>query len=268
MKQALTIAGSDSSGGAGIQADIKTFHAMGVFGASVVTSVTAQNTREVRRAFDLPVDVVRAQLDAVLDDLHIAAAKTGMLSSREIIETVATELRDRRIDRLVVDPVMVSKSGFRLLRDDAVAALTRALLPLAMVVTPNLEEAAILSGEAIASVGDMKRAAEAILALGPRAVVVKGGHASFALATDVLLASDGMDVLLPEGEVQERSVHGTGCTFSAAIAARLALGDPLRPAVQRAKRYVTHVIQNATAVGHGHPPGNHFYFLKPDAWDE
>lgn len=267
MKQALTIAGSDSSGGAGIQADIKTFHAFGVFGASVVTAITAQNTSEVRRAFALPPDLVRAQLDAVLDDLDIATAKTGMLSSAGVVAAVAAGLRERRVERLVVDPVMVSKGGFRLLEEDAAAALQSELLPLAMVATPNLAEAVLLSGMDIESVDDMKRAGEAILALGPRAVVVKGGHAHFALATDVLVAADGIDVLRPEGEVRERSVHGTGCTFSAAIAARLALGDPLRPAVQKAKRYVTRVIRNAPPVGHGHPPGHHFYFQKPGDWE-
>ncbi len=267
MKQALTIAGSDSGGGAGIQADLKTFHAHGVFGASVLTAVTAQNTREVREVFELPADLIRTQMKAVFDDLDIAAAKTGMLSSAAIITAVADELRAARPPALVVDPVMISKSGFRLLADDAVAALRETLLPLALVVTPNLHEATLLAGMTIESVDDMKRAAERIAALGPRAVVVKGGHASFALATDVLLADGSAEELRAEGPVRERSVHGTGCTFSAAIAARLALGDPLRPAVQRAKRYITHAIRRAPDVGRGHPPGNHFYFLNPNDWD-
>jgi hydroxymethylpyrimidine/phosphomethylpyrimidine kinase len=267
MKQALTIAGSDSGGGAGIQADLKTFHAHGVFGASVLTAITAQNTREVREALDLPPALVVAQMEAVLDDLVIAAAKTGMLSSAAIIAAVAGVLSRRRIRYLVVDPVMVSKSGYRLLRDDAVAALTGLLLPLALVVTPNLHEAALLAGIAIESVDDMKRAAERIAALGPAAVVVKGGHASFALATDILLVDGKLEELRPEGPVQERSIHGTGCTFSAAITAQLALGAPLPEAVRKAKRYITRAIRLAPAVGHGHPPGNHFYFLEPDDWD-
>ncbi|HET6348436.1 MAG TPA: bifunctional hydroxymethylpyrimidine kinase/phosphomethylpyrimidine kinase [Candidatus Krumholzibacteria bacterium] len=267
MKQALTIAGSDSGGGAGIQADLKTFAAHGVFGTSVITAVTAQNTREVRGAFDLPVERVREQLEAVLDDFDIDAAKTGMLSSAAIIETVAEVLDARGLKNLVVDPVMVSKSGYRLLRDDAAAALTTHLVPMARILTPNLHEAALLAGLEIQSVDDMKRAAEKIAALGTRAVVVKGGHASFALAVDVLLADGAMHELRPDGPVRERSVHGTGCTFSAAIAARLALGDSLHEAVVRAKQYVTRVIAAALDVGSGHPPGGHFYFVSPDDWE-
>lgn len=267
MKQALTIAGSDSGGGAGIQADLKTFHAHGVFGASVITALTAQNTREVRAVRDVTPDLISGQLEAVFDDLDIAAAKTGMLSSALIIEVVAEELDRRGFKMLVVDPVMVAKSGFRLLADDAVAALSELLLPMARVVTPNLHEAALMAGIAIESVDDMKRAAEKIAALGPRAVVVKGGHAAFALAVDVLLADGTMRELRPQGPVVERSVHGTGCTFSAAITARLALGEPLEEAVTRAKRYVTRAILHAPAVGHGNPPGNHFYFIDSEDWD-
>jgi hydroxymethylpyrimidine/phosphomethylpyrimidine kinase len=268
MKQALTIAGSDSGGGAGIQADLKTFHAHGVFGASVLTAVTAQNTREVRAVHEVPIAMIRAQMEAVLDDLDIAAAKTGMLASAPIIDAVAGELGHYRLGNLVVDPVMVSKSGYRLLADDAVAALRDTLLPLALVATPNLHEAALLTGRAIGSLDDMQRAAEEIAGMGPRAVVVKGGHASFALAVDVLFAEGTIVELRPEGPVRERSVHGTGCTFSAAITARLALGDPVGDAVRSAKRYITRVIRRAPAVGHGHPPGDHFYFLAPDAWDD
>ena len=266
MKQALTIAGSDSGGGAGIQADLKTFAALGVFGTSVITAITAQSTREVRAAFDLPVEWIRAQMETVLDDFEIGAAKTGMLSSTPIIETVADVLDERGLKNLVVDPVMISKSGYRLLRDDAVSALTSRLLPMARVVTPNLHEAALLAGFEIESLDDMRRAAEVIAELGARAVVVKGGHAAFALAVDVLWADGSVDELHPDGPVRERSVHGTGCTFSAAIAARLALGDSVREAVHAAKRYVTRVIANAPDVGGGHPPGAHFYFLGPEEW--
>ncbi len=267
MKQALTIAGSDSGGGAGVQADLKAFHAHGVFGASVITSVTAQNTREVRSAYDLPTEVIRAQLDAVFDDMTFSAAKTGMLSSVEIIDTVADVLAARRFETLVVDPVMISKSGYRLLRDDAVAALRRRLLPLARIATPNLHEAGLLSGIEIASLDDMMRAATIIGERGPRAVVVKGGHARFALAVDVLWDGGRIAILNPEEAVTERSVHGTGCTFSAAIAARLAIGESLEDAVRNAKRYITRVIRDAVEPGHGHAVGDAFYFQHPGDWD-
>ncbi len=268
MKQALTIAGSDSGGGAGIQADLKAFHAHGVYGASVITAVTAQNTREVRDALDLPVGVVRAQLDAVFDDFDLAAAKTGMMSSPEIIETVADVLRERHFTNLVVDPVMVSKSGFRLLRSDAMDALQRLLVPRALVVTPNLHEASLLASISIDTLDDMERAARAIAELGPRAVVVKGGHARFALAVDVLWMDGAVSILRPEGSVEERSVHGTGCTFSAAIAARIALGETVEVAVRNAKRYITQVIRHAYEPGHGHAVGDPFYFLDNDDWED
>jgi hydroxymethylpyrimidine/phosphomethylpyrimidine kinase len=261
LPQALTIAGSDSGGGAGIQADIKTMSALGVYAASAITAITAQNTVGVREAMELPPALVRAQIEAVLDDLDIAAAKTGMLSSAAIVEVVAGALAARRFAALVVDPVMVSKSGHRLLREDAVESLRRALLPLALVATPNLHEAALLVGGEIRSLADMRDAARAIAEMGPRAVVVKGGHSAFALAVDVLFEGGEALELRPEGPVARVSVHGTGCTFSAAIAARLARGDTVREAVAAAKRYVTEAIRNAPRVGRGHPPGHHFYFL-------
>jgi len=267
MKQGLTIAGSDSGGGAGIQADLKAFAANGVFGTSVITAITAQNTREVRAAYDLPVEWIRTQLETVLDDFEISAAKTGMLSSVSIIDAIADVLDERGLKNLVVDPVMVSKSGYRLLKDDAVAALTSRLLPMARIVTPNLHEASLLAGFSIASLEDMRRAARVIADLGARAVVVKGGHAPFALAVDVLFAEGEVEELHPDSPVRERSVHGTGCTFSAAIAARLALGESLHQAVVKAKRYITRVIVAAPDVGGGHPPGGHFYFNGPDEWD-
>lgn len=266
MKQALTIAGSDSGGGAGVQADLKTFHAHGVYGASVITAVTAQNTREVRSAFDLPVDVVRAQLDAVFDDLDIASVKTGMLSSAAIIETVADVLRARRFQNLIVDPVMVSKSGYRLLQPESIDALRRLLVPRALVITPNLHEASLMTGFPIESLDDMTRAARTIAELGPKAVVVKGGHARFALAVDVLWMDGQVATLQPEGPVEERSVHGTGCVFSAAIASRIALGESVETAVRNAKRYITAVIRHAHEPGHGHAVGDPFYFQKEDDW--
>jgi hydroxymethylpyrimidine/phosphomethylpyrimidine kinase len=221
----------------------------------------------VRGAYELPAEWIRAQMEAVLDDFEISAAKTGMLSSVPIIETVAEMLEERGLKNLVVDPVMVSKSGYRLLRDDAVTALKSRLLPMARVVTPNLHEASLLAGYGITSLDDMAQAARDIGSLGARAVVVKGGHASFALAVDVLFSDGKSEELHPDGAVGERSVHGTGCTFSAAIAARLAHGDSVRDAVLAAKRYVTRVIAAAPDVGGGHPPGGHFYFNGPGDWE-
>lgn len=263
MKQALTIAGSDSGGGAGIQADLKTFHAHGVFGASVITAVTAQNTVAVTHAFDLPLDLIGAQLDAVFDDLDIAAVKTGMLSSERIVDIVAGSLESHGVDRLVVDPVMISKSGYKLLESEAIESLKRRLLPLALVVTPNIHEAGLLSGIEIDSTDAMKRAAKTIRDHGPRNVLVKGGHASLDKATDILF--DGKTYhTFASTFIDTKNTHGTGCTYSAAIAARLALGEPLLTAVENAKRYITQAIGNAPPIGHGHGPTNHFYFLTPD----
>ena len=263
IKQALTIAGSDSGGGAGIQADLKTFHAHGVYGASVVTAITAQNTVAVTRAFDLPLDLIEAQLDAVFDDLDIAAAKTGMLSSAEIVETVAGALRDRRFEMLVVDPVMISKSGYKLLRDDAIESLKKNLLPLALVVTPNIHEAELLSGVRIDSADKMKLAAGRIRECGPRNVLVKGGHASFDRATDILYDGEQFHEFVSKF-IQTKNTHGTGCTYSAAITARLALGEPLFSAIEHAKAYITQAIAHALPIGKGHGPTNHFYFLRSD----
>lgn len=264
MKQALTIAGSDSGGGAGIQADIKTIEANGVYAASVITAVTAQNTVEVRGAVELPVAFIRSQLEAVFDDLDPAAAKTGMLSSAEIIDTVAGFLADRESPPLVVDPVMISKSGYRLLADSAVDHLRARLLPLATVVTPNLHEAELLSGVRIDCVDAMRQAAKIISEQGPRTVVVKGGHAGFATGTDVLYDGDTFREFEAE-TVYPKTVHGTGCTFSAAIAARLALGEPVVTAVKNAKVYVTRAIQHQLDIGSGHGPGHHLYFIDPSS---
>jgi len=263
IKQALTIAGSDSGGGAGIQADLKTFHAHGVFGASVLTAITAQNTVAVIRAFDLPLDLIEAQIDAVFGDLDIAAAKTGMLSSAGVVETVAGAIRKRSFTRLVVDPVMISKSGYKLLADDAIVSLHRELLPLALVVTPNIHEAQLLSGIRIDSTEKMKDAARCIHQSGPRNVLIKGGHASFDEATDILF--DGREFhTFASAFIQTKNTHGTGCTYSAAITARLALGEPLLTAVQHAKTYITKAIAHGLAIGRGHGPTHHFYFLGSD----
>ncbi|MEE9271065.1 MAG: bifunctional hydroxymethylpyrimidine kinase/phosphomethylpyrimidine kinase [Candidatus Krumholzibacteria bacterium] len=265
MKQALTIAGSDSGGGAGIQADLKSFHANGVFGTSVVTAVTAQNTVAVTETFDLPVSLVTAQLNAVLDDFDIAAAKTGMLSSAAIVSAVSATLRERGgqvVERLVVDPVMISKGGSALLKDDAVATLKKELLPLALLVTPNKHEAQLLSGMTIASADQVKNAAKAIHDYGCRNVLIKGGHTEFDPATDMLF--DGKTFhAFRHRFVETSNLHGTGCTFSAAITARLALGEPLLEAVAHAKHYISRAIEQSLAIGHGHGPTHHFYFLEP-----
>jgi hydroxymethylpyrimidine/phosphomethylpyrimidine kinase len=256
MRTALTIAGSDSGGGAGIQADLKTFAARGVYGASVLTAVTAQNTLGVSAVLELPPDLVEAQLDAVLGDLGADAAKTGMLSSQPLIEAVAGRLRRWGVGRLVVDPVMVAKSGDRLLREDAEGALRALLLPLALVVMPNLPEAEALSGRPATDRAGMEEAARRIAALGPRYVVVKGGHSEGA-PVDLLFDGERFEELAAE-RIPGRNTHGTGCTFSAAIAAELAKGAGVREAAAEAKRYITEAIRQAPGIGGGHGPLNHF----------
>jgi hydroxymethylpyrimidine/phosphomethylpyrimidine kinase len=251
---ALTIAGSDSGGGAGIQADLKTFAALGVHGTSAITAITAQNTVKVTDILELPVAMVRAQIDAVVEDLGVQAAKTGMLSSAEIIEAVAGAIEAHRIGNLVVDPVMIAKGGARLLREDAVDALRNRLLPLAAVLTPNLPEAEVLLGRRIATPAERRQAARDLLALGPRAVVVKGGHAD-GDAVDVYW--DGVTLEeLPAERIATANTHGSGCVFSAAIAAGLASGlDPLT-ATRAAKEFITGAIKLSLEIGHGHGPVN------------
>jgi len=266
MYRALTIAGSDSGGGAGIQADLKTFGALGVYGLSVLTAVTAQNTVGVQGVHELPPDFVALQMDAVLHDIGADAVKTGMLSSAPIIETVAGCLRAHGVGArggdslLVVDPVMVAKSGDPLLRDDARDALIHHLLPLAEVVTPNLDEARVFTGIEIDSEADMRRAAEAILAMGPRYAVVKGGHlAPSAESVDILY--DGRQFReYRSPRVNTRNDHGTGCTFASAIAAGLAKGLAVPEAVAQAKNYLYTVLDESVGLqlGKGHGPLNHF----------
>ncbi len=254
---ALTIAGSESSAGAGIQADLKTFAAFEVYGASAITAVTAQNTLGVTAIEELGTGVIAAQIDAVVGDLGVAAVKTGMLSSTLIIETVAERLEVHGLERVVVDPVMVAKSGDRLLREDAVAALRGRLLPLALVLTPNAGEAEVLSGRPVTTIGEAKEAARAIAALGPRHVVVKGGHFGEE-AVDVLFDGERFTEL-PAKRIATTSTHGTGCTFSSAIAAGLANGKGVGDAVADAKAYVTEAIGRAFPVGAGHGPLHHFF---------
>ncbi len=259
---ALTIAGSDSGGGAGIQADLKTFAALGVYGASVITAVTAQNTLRVTGVHEIPTDIIRAQIDAVLSDIGADAVKTGMLSSTAIIEAVADKLAASASVPLVVDPVMVAKSGDRLLREDAMDALRSRLLPLATVVTPNIPEAEAVTGRTIGSVDDARSAARDIVGMGAKAVVVKGGHLE-GPPSDLLY--DGVRFREYAGaRIETTSTHGTGCTFASAIAAGLAKGLSLEEAVGQAKSFVTEAMRRAFAVGQGHGPLHHFFAL----WDE
>ena len=261
---ALTIAGSDSGGGAGIQADLKAFEANGVFGMSVLTAITAQNTAAVTRAFDLPTDLIAAQIDAVADDLPVGAVKTGMLSSTAIIGAVADGIGRRGLGPVVVDPVMVSTSGFALLAPDAVDAVRARMLPLADLATPNTHEAAALAGFEVRTLDDARRAARAILALGPRAVLVKGGHLEGEPdAVDVFLDGDG-ERLYRAPRLDVTTTHGTGCTYASAIAANLARGVALREAVARARAYLQEAIRHGLDLGAGNGPTSHFWFLSGD----
>ena len=253
---AATVAGTDSGGGAGIQADLKTFAACGVYGVSVAVALTAQNTLGVLAVHGLPQEFVVAQFEALDQDLRPRAVKTGMLFSAAHIDTVCRQLRQRAWGPLVVDPVMVAKSGANLLDPDAVAIMRQDLLPLATVVTPNWPEAAVLSGLAVASEEDAIAAGRAILELGAASVVVKGGHAP-GEPVDLLISDQGL-LRLPGSRIDTPHTHGTGCTFSAAITARLALGDELAPAVSSAKRYVAAAIRHAPGLGAGHGPLEHF----------
>jgi hydroxymethylpyrimidine/phosphomethylpyrimidine kinase len=262
---ALTIAGSDSGGGAGIQADLKTFAALGVYGASAITALTAQNTTGVTGVHEAPPEFVTAQLDAVFSDLDIAAVKIGMLGSAGVIEAVAAGLEQWRPRWVVLDPVMVAKGGDRLLRDDAVAALKERLIPLADLITPNLPEAGVLLDERPA--GDreaMAAQAERLMRLKPGAVLLKGGHLDGSTSPDLL--HDGRNATwLEAARHATRNTHGTGCTLSSAIAAYLALGRPMAEAVAASKTYLTAAIAAADdlPVGHGHGPVHHFHGLWP-----
>ncbi|MFA6265609.1 MAG: bifunctional hydroxymethylpyrimidine kinase/phosphomethylpyrimidine kinase [Pseudolabrys sp.] len=263
---ALTIAGSDSGGGAGIQADLKTFAANGVYGTSIITALTAQNTQGVSAIHDVPLIFVAAEMEAVFADFDVAAVKIGMLSRAETIRIVAKDLRRHDAPHIVLDPVMVATSGDRLLADDAVAALREQLIPMAEIVTPNLHEAAALTGKPLArDEQEMEAQARAILAFGPRWVLVKGGHKTDHgggdESVDLLLGRDELKVRLAAPRIHTKNTHGTGCTLSSAIAAGLAKGCDLVAAVRAAKDYVTAAIAAADdlAVGHGQGPLNHFY---------
>lgn len=256
--RALTIAGSDSGGGAGIQADLKTFSAFGVYGASVITAVTAQNTVGVRAIHEIPPEIVAAQIDAVLEDIGADAIKTGMLSSAAIVEVVADRLRAHSVASLVVDPVMVAKSGDALLRQDAVRALCELILPLAMVVTPNAPEAAVLSGIEVTDAESAREAARRIHDLGPALVIVKGGHLDGDNSDDLVYDGRSFEILSGR-RVATPHTHGTGCTFSAAIAASLARGLEPLAAAREARAFLQGAIENAEPLGAGHGPVNHLW---------
>ena len=259
IPRALTIAGSDSGGGAGIQADLKTFTAFKVYGMSVITSITAQNTISVLGINDLSPDFVELQIDAVITDIGVDAVKLGMLSNKNIIKSLAKKLKEYEIKKLVIDPVMRAKSGDALLKNEAEASLINDLLPLAYIVTPNILEAQVLSGFEISSVDLMKDAAKKIHLLGPRYVLIKGGHIKWSEeALDVLY--DGKNFIpYSVHRIDTKNTHGTGCTYSAAICAGLAIGKDAYEAIKDAKEYVTQTIKHSFNLGSGHGPLNHFW---------
>ena len=263
IPRALTIAGSDSGGGAGIQADLKTFAALGVHGMSALTAITAQNTREVTMVHDIPIEMIKEQIRVVVEDIGVDAVKTGMLHTSEIIEAVASELR-KIVAPLVVDPVMVAKSGARLLREDAVKSLIEELIPLATVLTPNAGEAEALTGFKIKNLEDQKRAAEKISELGVKAVVVKGGHIPGEKVIDVLYF-DGEFKTYESRRIKSKNTHGTGCCFASAIAAELAKNTPIPEAVEVAKKFVEDAVRYGFPVGGGHGPINPVGRLNEDA---
>ena len=256
IPSAMTIAGSDSGGGAGIQADLKTFAALGVYGTSSVTAITAQNTLGVTGIHEIPLELIANQIKCVLQDIGADAVKTGMLSSIEIVRTVSTELSNHNVKNLVVDPVMIAKSGDALLKKEAVQVVRDLMLPLATVVTPNIPEAEVLTDLKIDSIEDMKAAARVLVDMGSSAAVVKGGH-MMGPASDLLY--DGKEYyVFSVDRIDTVNTHGTGCTFASAIAAGLAKGLILYDAVSDAKRYITESIQASFVIGKGHGPLNHF----------
>jgi len=260
MRVALTIAGSDSSGGAGIQADLKTFQAHGVFGMSAVTAVTVQNTQKVYDIQEMHSKIVHDQITCLFNDIEIHVVKIGMVSSIELIQAIATALKIVKPPPIVLDPVMISKSGYRLLNQDAQDALVQHLFPLAEVITPNIYEAQTIIDRKIKNIDDMKSAALDILKLGAKKVVVKGGHLEEDRATDILY--DGQEFKrLQSRWVETKNTHGTGCTFSSAIAANIALGKNFFEAVTFAKAYITGAIEHALPIGKGCGPTHHFFDL-------
>ncbi len=257
MKTALSIAGSDCSGGAGIQADLKAFSAHGVFGMTAIVSVVAENTSRVIDIQDITPEMIAKQLDAVFEDIEVDAVKVGMLSSTECMEVVAQKLEEYQPAHVVVDPVMIAKNGAPLMNPDAIQTLISRIIPVATVLTPNIPEAEWITGETIETIDDMKRVATIIHKMGCQNVIVKGGHKT-GEATDVLF--DGKEFFeFPQERIDTKNTHGTGCTFSSAIAANLANGKDMLDATKRAKTYITTAIRHALSIGKGHGPTHHFY---------
>ena len=268
MKNVLTIAGSDRCGGAGIQADLKTFSAQGTYGMSVITAVTVQNTQGVFGCQDIDPEIIKGQIDAIFTDIEVSAVKIGMVSSIETIHAIPEKLEQYQPRNIVLDPVMISKSGFDLMQPEAKDTLIRRLLPLAYLITPNLPEAEVITGRKIETLAEMEEAAKAIYAMGPKNVLIKGGHLK-GEATDLLY--DGKQLLTLQSErIHTKNTHGTGCTLSSCIAANLARGKSVEEAVRIAKDYITIAIAHALDIGKGVGPTNHFYELynKAGLWDE
>ena len=256
----LTIAGSDSGGGAGIQADLKTFSALGTYGCSVITAVTAQNTTGVYGIHEIPLDIIESQIDAVLDDLKPNVIKTGMLASIEVIKLISAKIKSSKTKNLVVDPVMIAKGGDKLIKDNAIGHLISELLPLSTVVTPNIPEAEVLSKITINNTQDIESAAKIIHSMGPNYVVIKGGHSNDSKSNDTIF--DGQQFTTLEADrIPTANTHGTGCTYASAIAAGLAKNYTIEKSVEEAKTYVTAAIKNEPGLGNGHGPLNHFFML-------
>ena len=253
----LTIAGSDCSGGAGVQADLKTFSAIGTYGMSVITAITAQNTQGVFEVEELSQNIIKKQIEVVFDDIIPKAVKIGMVSSPEIILEIANTLKKYEPENLVVDPVMISKSGYSLLRPEARENLIKHLIPMAYLITPNVEEAEDITGIKIKTLEDMRRAGEEILQMGPKYVLMKGGHLD-GDAIDLLIGKDVFEVYESK-RLDRKNTHGTGCTISSAIASHLALGYEIKEAVKLSKNYITEAIKNSFDIGHGVGPVHHFY---------
>lgn len=261
IAQALTIAGSDSGGGAGIQADLKTFQERDVFGMSAITAITAQNTLGVHAIHTIPTPIIRAQLDALADDFNVSAYKIGMLGNAEIIECVAEAIQGHDFGLCVLDPVMIAKGGAPLLEASAVDALKTLLLPHADVLTPNIPEAEQLTGIMIANMDDARRAAHLLLERGVRTVVIKGGHGHGEQSSDMVVSADG-EFSLSSERFDTPHTHGTGCTFSACIAAELAKGERVEQAIRCAKAFITAAIATPLNIGHGHGPTNHWAYRR------
>ena len=261
----LSIAGSDSGGGAGIQADLKTFAALGCYGMTAITAITAQNTQGVRAIHGVPPDILKAQIEAVVEDIGVDAVKIGMLHSPEVVQVVAQAIREFGLRKVVLDPVMVATSGDRLIAQETVQVLVKELFPLAAVITPNLDEAELLLGHKIEGIEALEPAARELLALGAKAVLLKGGHLLGNEVVDVLLQPGQPDLRMASPRIESRNVHGTGCTLSSAIAAHLALGLDLPQAVTQARAYILKAIAAGADVrtGHGHGPLNHGHAPMP-----